>query len=847
MGADLTGLLDAEEAVRLAAEDPRRAMRLAEDVIASPESDAEARSVAERAFGLAAREVADTTVVRRHLGRAVDVADQAGLVVRAAEARLSLAAEYVTAGRPAAALRELGRASRDLSGDHPQIHANVAYVYTRLGLYAQAVESNSRALAAVERTGDRSRIAQFLSNRGVAYGYLGDLGAAERDLVRARSLCEVLGERFAALDAIHNLAWVLCRRGRLPEALALFDEAEDGLREQSATLAVYRMDRAEALLAAGLPGEATELARIAVDELDAAGRQAELAEALLLRARAGLLARTYAAATAAAVDAAGRFDAQDREPWALAARAVELQARAAAGEDVTTAAGALVPELAARRLHDDEHDVRLAAATPDLLAPLSRLRRSRSARTRARAWQAELLLRLGRGERGGALSAAAAALRALDDRRSGLGATELHASAAAHRAAVTDIAVSLALGGRPAGVLRWSEEARATTLLHAPARPPDDAALAVDLERLRTVSARHQQSLLEGEPSASLHREQLDLEEAVRRRSRHAQATRTRPAPPSASDVRARVGARRVVSLLESGGRLHALLLDRRRSRVVDVCAVADLDVELRHLRLALRRAVLGTPGGDAAGVAAAARIDALLAPALTGDGPLVIVPPPRLAALPWTLLPSVAPYDVEVTPSLAMWCRTTTPSTGGRVAVAGPDLAQAHGEVDDLARDDPAMTVLRGPDATAERVLAALDGAQLAHLACHGRFRADNPLFSSLLLADGPLTVYDVERLGAAPEHLVLSACDSARLGQDLLGLAAAFFSLGTRTLVASVVPVDDTATRRLMVALHRHWRSGLDGAAALWQAQRDEPGPTAAAFVCLTAGRPGPQTVSG
>lgn len=821
-------------------------MRLAEDVLLAADSDLEARSVAERALGLAARELHDAPAVRRHLVRSVELAEQAGLPVRAAEARLSLAAEHVTAGRPAAALRELGRASRDLTDDHPQIHANVAYVYTRLGLYAQAIESNTRALASVERSGDRSRVAQFLSNRGVAHGYLGDYAAAERDLVRAQGLCAELGERFAGLDAAHNLAWVLCRRGQLPEALALFDEAEAGLLEQGAPLAVYRMDRVEALLIAGLSSEAQALAAVVVDELDDAGRRAESAEALLLQARAALLAGAHRVAQQAAEDAAQRFEAQDRAPWALVSRAVSVQARAAAGEGVDDAAP-LVAELAARGLTDDEHDVRLAAGTVELLAPLARLRRSRSARTRARAWQAELTLRRQVGNRRGALSAAAAALRALDDLRSGLGATDLHASAAAHRAAVTETALQLALAGSPADVLRWSEEARATTLQHAPARPPDDAALAADLERLRTVSARRQEALLGGEPSGALHSEQLDLEESVRRRSRHARAVRDAAPAPSAAQVRGRIGAHRVVGLCESAGRLHALLLDRRSSRVVDVCAVADLDVELRHLRLALRRAVLGSAGSADAVTAAAGRVDALLAPALGGDGPLVLVPPPRLAALPWTLLPAVAPYDVEVTPSLAMWCRTTAPGRVRRVAVAGPELAQADGEVRDLAAADPTVRVLAGADATAGAVLAALDGAQLAHLACHGRFREDNPLFSSLLLTDGPLTVYDIERLTAAPEHLVLSACDSARLGRDLLGLAAAFFSLGTRTLVASVVPVDDAATRRLMVALHRHWRAGLDAPAALRQAQRDEPGPTAAAFVCLTAGVATSQTVSG
>lgn len=826
--------------MRVAWDEPRHAVELARAALSAGD-DSEVASVAERALGIASRALVDVAAARRHLLLAIAHAERGGHRQRAAEARLSMAGELVSLGRAAAALRELGRASRDLVEDHPQIHAQFALVYTRLGLYEQAVASNTRALESAQRIGDLSRVALVLGNRGVTYGYLGEFAAAERDLLRAREICGQIGERFAGLDTTHNLAWVLARRGRLPEALALFDEAEAGLADHGAPLGISRMDRAEALLSAGLSREAQRLAAEAAAELAQTGHEAERAEALLLLGRAALLAQDWAAAAGAAADAAALFEAQDRGSWALVARAVEVQARAAAGEDVGSVAEHLVDDLAERRLRDDEDDVRLAAGTPVLLGPLAMRRRSRSARTRARAWRAELALRVGRGDRRGALHAAAAALRALDDARSGLGATELHASAAVHQRDVARTALRLSLQLGPRAVLRWSEADRSATLQHAPARPPDDADLAEDLERLRTVSARRQQALLDGEPSAALHSEQLDLEESVRRRSRHARALRASAPPPSLAQVRARLGRHRVVSLLESDGRLHALLLDRRRSRVADVCAIADLDLELRHLRLALRRSILGSAGSAEAVTAAAARLDALLAPALAGDGPLVVVPPPRLAALPWTLLSSVVAHDVEVTPSLTMWCRAVAAGSGGRVAVAGPDLAEAEAEVTDLLREDPALRVLAGPDATASAVLTALDGARLAHLACHGRFRDDNPLFSSLLLADGPLTVYDIERLQSAPEHVVLSACDSARLGQELLGLAAAFFSLGTRTLIASVVPVDDAATRRLMVALHRHWRAGLDAPAALRQAQREEPGPTAAAFVCLTAGLAG------
>jgi CHAT domain-containing protein len=194
------------------------------------------------------------------------------------------------------------------------------------------------------------------------------------------------------------------------------------------------------------------------------------------------------------------------------------------------------------------------------------------------------------------------------------------------------------------------------------------------------------------------------------------------------------------------------------------------------------------------------------------------------------------------VAPSLAVWLELEgRPATGRRKTslIAGPRLRHAAGEVGDLAGLFPGATVLAGKAATAEAVLAALDGTALAHLACHGQFRADSPLFSTLELADGPLNVYELQRLRRAPEVVVLSACDLAvsglHPGDELLGLAAALLGMGTRTIVASVVPVPDAAVRRLMLAFHRNLAGGDAPALALARAQSGGAG---AGFVCLGSG---------
>jgi CHAT domain-containing protein len=133
-------------------------------------------------------------------------------------------------------------------------------------------------------------------------------------------------------------------------------------------------------------------------------------------------------------------------------------------------------------------------------------------------------------------------------------------------------------------------------------------------------------------------------------------------------------------------------------------------------------------------------------------------------------------------------------------------------------------------------------------HLAAHGTVRADNPLFSSLLLADGPFTVYELERLAVMPHHVVLAACDAGQShvvgGGEVLGFGAALMGGGTARLVAPVVSVPDAATVPLMLAYHEGLRAGRAPADALAAAQvrfgATDPAEwaAAAAFICLGAG---------
>jgi CHAT domain-containing protein len=215
-------------------------------------------------------------------------------------------------------------------------------------------------------------------------------------------------------------------------------------------------------------------------------------------------------------------------------------------------------------------------------------------------------------------------------------------------------------------------------------------------------------------------------------------------------------------------------------------------------------------------------------------------------------VLPSCRGRPVSVAPSARTWHQAATrpePGEGAAVVVvAGPGLPGAAAEAATVARLHPGARLLGGPAATAGAVAGAIEGAGLLHLAAHGTVRSDNPLFSSVTLADGPFTVYELERLAQAPRHVVLAACDTARpqvvAGEEVLGFGTALLAGGTATLVAPLVPVADAATVDLMCAYHEELLAGRTPSVALATVQQrlDPQDPaaaaTAAAFVCLGAG---------
>lgn len=121
--------------------------------------------------------------------------------------------------------------------------------------------------------------------------------------------------------------------------------------------------------------------------------------------------------------------------------------------------------------------------------------------------------------------------------------------------------------------------------------------------------------------------------------------------------------------------------------------------------------------------------------------------------------------------------------------------------------------TLLAGESCLRADVLAAIEGADVCHFACHGANDWHNPLRSGVLMAhDEMLTVEDLLSLsGKQGRMAVLSACETGIVGTDapneVVALPAAFLQAGFAGVVASLWSVYDISASLLMARFYELW----------------------------------------
>lgn len=131
------------------------------------------------------------------------------------------------------------------------------------------------------------------------------------------------------------------------------------------------------------------------------------------------------------------------------------------------------------------------------------------------------------------------------------------------------------------------------------------------------------------------------------------------------------------------------------------------------------------------------------------------------------------------------------------------------------------------GSEATAETLQQAGAGAQVIHIASHGFFRQDNPMFSGIRMGDSYLSLYDLYQFKLPADLITLSGCatglTTVSAGDELMGLVRGLLHAGARSLVLSLWNVHDRSTTELMQSFYNHLRAGVPKVEALQKASSE------------------------
>jgi CHAT domain-containing protein/tetratricopeptide (TPR) repeat protein len=849
----LTADASTEDLLELVGRDPSAALAFANEVVSRhrrPSTTAEALPVviAQRAAGLALRQLGDPAAGAKRVRAGVALAERVGDVLAAGEARTTLAFLLVELGQTRAALTATDHALSVLRGvPAARARATRALVLHRASRFREARYEYDAALSVFRRAKDRDWEARVLHNRGLVSLELGDTHEALADLRASREYSLSMGETVDAADALFNMGVALECAGDVPAALELFDQADtewgDLERPQR------WLGRVDAYLNVGLVAEAIANARAAIEWLAEREWKAQSAHAKLSLATSllSLSPPDLEGATAAAEGARVLFRAQDRREAEAVAEYVLFKALllgSRASWDVSRirdVAGRLSDagnDSAASDLRSSAGVSALKAGDVDrarvVLGPLTALERARPLDVRTRAWFARALLAECDGDLPEAVSALRRSWQCVEAQRSFLGATELRASASTHATAVVETGVRLARAeGSAPRVFEWAERGRSSALRTSPALPPDDPDLARALARLRTASRTEDEARLDGEADRSARAARVRSEADVLRITRRTGGPTARASRPvSAHAVRASIGTDTFIHYVADGDTLLAVVVRREGIRLVDLGQLAQTRAACETATFALRRILtgFGTSSGQRAASAALGSALQMLDDALVRPlaehlrGSVVVCPCSDLTTVPWPALPSLKGRSPRIAPSATTWLAAQErPSAVDPRAllVAGPDLPGAYAETELIARLHVNSETLIGESARVGPVLDKLERSDIVHIAAHGVLRRDNPLFSAVELADGPLTGYDLESMAHVPSCVVLSACSSgaghATVADETLGLAWILLGRGARHVVAPLLPVPDASTTPLMVALHAALRDGCGAPEAL------------------------------
>lgn len=692
-----------------------------------------------------------------------------------------------------------------------QADYNIAYLYYFRGEYSRAIEMLFATRRACEVTGDAYHLALCHLDLSEIYLEL-NLSEEAREMAQEGFLrFEKLGMGYEAAKALANEAIAYGQQGKTVHALERFARARKMFAREKNLVWPWLLDLYQGLL------------------LFHEGR--------------------YFEARRLCIGAAGFFDQTLLSGKAVLAHLLLARIAMQVGE---TAVAESETEAAAIRIER-------------LQAPVL-------------AYQAHLLrgqLAQGRGDRSAALAAYGEARKALETLRSRLHSEELKISFVKNRLQVYEALVDLHLSDETsktaaAEVFACIEAAKSRSMTEiifqsGQSLPMRDSGHSELVGRIRDLREElnwyyHRIELEQLRPEESSSRRLQQLQErAVSHENELLRTLRELPAserenatleaPSDFSLTRVQSILPRNTALVEfysTGDRLIAAVVTRESIKITAISVVSRVVHLLHLLRFQLSKFRIGAayvhrfeqPLLSATQGHLQALYGELIAPIREhlDTKHLIFVPHGPLHFLPFHALRDGEEYlcdthTISYAPSAIVFalCQEKTGSERSNSLVMGiPDERAPHilNEVQSVAALLPHPELFLGSQATSEILRKRGSASSLLHIATHGNYRQDNPMFSGIRLGDGYLNLYDLYQILLPAKLVTLSGCATGMnfvsAGDELLGLQRGLFCAGAASLLLSLWDVHDESTSALMQAFYKNYIATGDMAGALQSAMK-------------------------
>ncbi len=697
-------------------------------------------------------------------------------------------------------------ASRGLDQAVAQADYNIAWLCYLRGEYSRAIELLHAAAAASKRTGDAYHAALSLLDLSEIYLEL-NLSIDAREMAeQAHARFNELGMGYEAAKALSNSATSHGQEGKAFKALEIFTSARARMVGEQNHVWPSLIDLYQAILLVdeGRLFEARRLCLAALSCFEKSGLSSRAAMCHLLLARIAL-----------------RLD-----------------------------------DAADGRRRCDNALAQLARNESPILTYHARL------------LQGHALLRI--GDRAAAYTSYQAAREALETLRSRLNGEDLKIAFVKNKGEVYERLVELCLDGETTAggfeeAFAHIEQAKSRTLfdlmfqpVHALAREEgSESQLAHSIRELREelnwyYHLVEQEQLRPGDQSsqrlATFQREigsrEQDMVRALRelKRTDSSQADLHAPSVCSLDAIRAALpDDAALVEYFQVDDRIVLCLLERDRLEIAPISVMSRVAEHVRLLQFQFSKFRLGDDYirtfREALLKSTQAHLhelfNELLAPVwsrLEGRR-LVIVPHGLLHYVPFHALYTGTQYVIDscvlsYAPSASIYatCQQQPAGGGEGALVLGVGDEQApliETEARAVATALPESRLFVGAEATEQVLRTHGRDCRILHIASHGYFRPENPMFSGIRLGDTYLNVYDLYRLRMRADIVTLSGCATganvAAAGDELLGITRGLFCAGAKTLLLSLWNVHDQSTERFMPDLYQRIAAGAPVVTAL------------------------------